>query len=171
MSNEIAGPSSYLDFDGLRQLRGSAHRGDSAALRNTAKQFEALFVQSMLKSMRDSVDKSDLLSSETTEMYEGLYDKELAQILANRGVFGIGDLLARQMGPKSAQQTQKAETEPAAAGLSPSAATGLPLAEPAVLPVRPESRAYPLGDARPQGIALEPMTAAREFELRQRTSP
>ena len=171
MRNEITGPSSYLDFDGLRQLRGSAHRGEGTALRTTAKQFEALFVQSMLKSMRDSVEKSDLLSSETTEMYEGLYDKELAQILASRGVFGIGDLLVRQMEPVSALQPQQPEAGPASPGPSPSTETGMPLAVPAGLPVRREARGYPLGEVRPQGIALEPMTAARAFELRQRIKP
>ena len=170
MSNEITGPSSYLDFDGLRQLRGSAHRGDGTALRTTARQFEALFVQSMLKSMRDSVEKSDLLLSETSEMYEGLYDKELAQILAKRGVFGIGDLLTRQMEPKSPPQPHKPENEPAA-GQSATPAAGMPLATPDGLSVRREARAYPIGEARPQGMALEPMTAARAFELRQRSAP
>ena len=170
MSNEITGPASYLDFDGLRQLRGSAHRGEGSALRTTAKQFEALFVQSMLKSMRDSVEKSDLLSSDATSMYESLYDKELAQILANRGVFGIGDLLARQMESKSVSQPHKPESGPAAAP-SATPAAGMPLATQDGLPVRREARAYPLGEARPQAMALEPMTAARAFELRQRTSP
>lgn len=171
MSNEITGPSSYLDFDGLRQLRGSAHRGDGTALRTTARQFEALFVQSILKSMRDSVEKSDLLSSETTEMYEGLFDKELAQILAKRGVLGIGDLLARQMEPTSTPQPQQTEAGQASASRSPTAATGMPLVAPAGLPLQRESRSYPLGEARPQGMPLEPMTAARVFELRQRTTP
>jgi flagellar protein FlgJ len=45
--------SSYLDFDGLGQLKGQARQDAKSAIRETAQQFEALFLQMMMKSMRE----------------------------------------------------------------------------------------------------------------------
>ena len=54
---------SYLDFEGLGQLRGQARKDGKAALRETAQQFEGMFLQMMLKSMREATAKSDLVES------------------------------------------------------------------------------------------------------------
>jgi flagellar protein FlgJ len=170
MNNDIAGPSSYLDFDGLRQLKSSAHRGDIVAIKATAKQFEALFIQSTLKAMRESIEKSELMSSDTGEMYEALYDKELAQILANRGIFGIADLLGRQMGPKSEPVPDKAGVT-APSGATAEDASGRPIAPQGGLPITRSAPIHSLQGSKPQGMALEPLTTARAFELRQRTLP
>jgi len=53
---------SYNDFTALGELRGKAQRNEAGAMRESAEQFEALFIQMMLKSMREasSVMKSDL---------------------------------------------------------------------------------------------------------------
>jgi len=69
---------SYLDFSGLGELRGKAQRNDDSALRETAQQFEAMFIQMMLKSMRDASNemKSDLVQSDAAETFEGMYDKD-----------------------------------------------------------------------------------------------
>jgi flagellar protein FlgJ len=77
---------SYLDFSGLGELRGKAQRNDDSALRETAQQFEAMFIQMMLKSMRDASNemKSDLVQSDAAETFEGMYDKEMSVKLAQR---------------------------------------------------------------------------------------
>ena len=49
-------PNSYLDFDGLGQLKGQARTDAKSAIKETAQQFEALFLQMMMKSMRDSIE-------------------------------------------------------------------------------------------------------------------
>lgn len=177
MGVEFTGPASYLDFDGLRQLRGAAHRGDGAAVAATAKQFEALFVQSLLKSMRESVEKSDLFSSESAAMYEGLYDKELSQILANRGIFGIGKLLATQMERRTAPVRGDGAAAPATGSPEPAGTTGaapasagLPLPGSGGLPLQRDRREYPLGNVQPPGMAIETMPAARAFGLRDRST-
>ena len=66
---------SYLDFSGLGELRGKAQQHDDSALRETAQQFEAMFIQMMLKSMRDASNemKSDLVQSDAAETFEGMY--------------------------------------------------------------------------------------------------
>ena len=61
MNETTALPSarSYLDFSGLGELRGKAQQHDDAALKETAQHFEALFIQMMLKSMRDAAQAND----------------------------------------------------------------------------------------------------------------
>jgi flagellar protein FlgJ len=91
-----------LDFAGLGELRGKAQQNDDQALRETAQQFEALFIQMMLKSMRDAnnVMKSDLVESQAAETYEGMYDKEMSVQMSKRNTLGMADMLVRQLGPK-----------------------------------------------------------------------
>ena len=47
-------PRSYTDFTGLGELRGKAQKDQNSALRESAQQFEGLFIQMMLKSMREA---------------------------------------------------------------------------------------------------------------------
>lgn len=111
---------SYLDFQGLGQLRGKAARDGKAALRETAQQFEALFLQMMMKSMRESIDKSDLLNSTHTSTYEALFDREVSIALARRNALGLADMLVqaqeRQMSAMSTEQALQARE----AGAAPS---------------------------------------------------
>ena len=62
-STNISSAKSYNDFSALGELRGKAQRNEAGAMRESAEQFEALFIQMMLKSMREasSAMKSDLL--------------------------------------------------------------------------------------------------------------
>ena len=104
MSDPISSSTakSYMDFSGLGELRGKAQQGDDRALRETAQQFEALFIQMMLKSMREAnnVMKSDLVQSDAMETFEGMYDKEMSVQMAKRNTMGLADMLVRQLGPK-----------------------------------------------------------------------
>ncbi|MDO9694568.1 MAG: transglycosylase SLT domain-containing protein [Candidatus Latescibacteria bacterium] len=69
-----------------------AHR--EARLREAAKQFEGLFVQTLLKSMRSTVPMSDLIdNSGEIETYRQLLDEEMAQQIGGRGGLGIADLI------------------------------------------------------------------------------
>ena len=47
--NDITSSGSYLDFNALTQLKGDAARDPSKAIRKTAEQFEAYFIQQMMK--------------------------------------------------------------------------------------------------------------------------
>ena len=101
MNETTALPSarSYLDFAGLGELRGKAQQQDDSALRETAQQFEALFIQMMLKSMRDANNemKSDLTQSDTAETFEAIYDKEMSVQLAQRNAMGLADSIVRNV--------------------------------------------------------------------------
>ena len=101
---DISNPStasakSYSDFGALGELRGKAQRNDKGALRESAEQFEALFIQMMLKSMRDAsnVMKTDMFKSNAMETFEGMYDKELSMSMAKRNALGFADVVVRQL--------------------------------------------------------------------------
>lgn len=90
------------DIKGLDTLRRAAQSGDSKALDEAAKQFEAIFVQMMLKSMRKAqdvmVDKDSPFNSEQVKFYRGMHDQQLASDLASNGSIGLADIIVRQLG-------------------------------------------------------------------------
>jgi Rod binding domain-containing protein len=100
--------SSYLDFNALAQLKGEAARDPSKAVRKTAEQFEAYFIQQMMKTMRESIEKSDLVETGNLDMYQDLMDKEVSLSMAKRGGMGLADMLERQMNQTQALSTQDA---------------------------------------------------------------
>jgi len=101
--------SSYLDFDGLGQLKGQARQDAKGAMRETAQQFEALFLQMMMKSMRDSIVKSELSESNTMETFEGMFDKEVSVQLAKKNSIGLADMLVKNFEQQQASIATTAE--------------------------------------------------------------
>ena len=100
--------SSYLDFNALTRLKGEASRDPSKAIRQTAEQFEAYFIQQMMKTMRESVDKSDLVDSSNMDTYQDLMDKEVSLKMVKRGGMGLADMMERQMLISQGLSTQDA---------------------------------------------------------------
>jgi flagellar protein FlgJ len=97
MHSSPASASVYTDFQGLAELRAKARADSPDALRETAEQFEAVFMQMMLKSMREATLKGGLFDSQRTEFYEGMFDQQLALSLAQGQGFGLADVLVRQL--------------------------------------------------------------------------
>jgi peptidoglycan hydrolase FlgJ len=81
-----------LDVQGLSRLKLGAKNNSEEALREASQQFEAMLFQSMLKSMRAAIPKSDLMGSSQTEFYESMMDQQWSQELAGRGI-GLADQL------------------------------------------------------------------------------
>ena len=100
---------SYLDFDGLSQLKGQARQDAKSATRETAQQFEALFLQMTMKSMRESIIKSDLSDDKTIATYESMFDKEVSVQLAKRNSLGLADMLVRNLESQQANMATTAE--------------------------------------------------------------
>ena len=97
------GAGSYLDFDALGRLKGKAAKDGKSAARETAQQFEALFLQMMMKSMRDASFKSDLVESQAKDTFEGMFDKEVSLAMAKKNTLGLADLLLKHMPDPAAQ--------------------------------------------------------------------
>jgi len=107
----VSTPKSYLDFDGLGQLKAQARQDAKAATRETAQQFEALFIQMMMKSMREASIKSDLSDSSGKETFEGMFDREVSVQMAKRNNLGLADLLVKNMPVQDAAPSTAAMLE------------------------------------------------------------
>lgn len=85
-----------LDVQGLNRLKYSARQNPEENVRGAAEQFEALFIQMMLKSMRDTIPQSGLMDGQATEMYQSMLDQQWSQVMASRGM-GLADKLVAQL--------------------------------------------------------------------------
>lgn len=94
----IQGAGVYTDFKGLAELKADARERSPEALRETARQFEALFLQMMLKSMRSATQEGGLFDSQQTKFYQEMFDQQVALDLAGRGGTGLTQMLVRQLG-------------------------------------------------------------------------
>ena len=86
-------PRSALDFKGYGELKAQATRNEKMATKEVAKQFEAMFVQMMLKSMRAAVPKNEENRSKTMETFEQMYDREIAVAMSRRGGLGLAEMI------------------------------------------------------------------------------
>ncbi|MEQ4538692.1 MAG: flagellar assembly peptidoglycan hydrolase FlgJ [Billgrantia sp.] len=96
MSIQDMGSQFALDVQGLERLKHTARNDQAAGLRGAAQQFEALFLQMMLKSMRDTIPSGGMLDSQQTEFYQSMMDQQWAQTMAGRGI-GLADHLVAQL--------------------------------------------------------------------------
>lgn len=91
----------FNDLGGLANLKARSNSGDEAgALKETAKQFEAIFLNMMLKQMRESSFGDPLFDSDAGDSYRSMFDQQLALNLSENGSLGIAKLIERQLGGK-----------------------------------------------------------------------
>ncbi len=84
------------DARSIDALRASATRDPKAAIREAAKQFEALFMQELMKSMRQATLSSGMLDNSGTQMGTELLDTQFAAKMTGlKG--GLSDAIARQL--------------------------------------------------------------------------
>lgn len=88
----------YTDFQGLAQLRSKAKNHSPEALKETAKQFESIFIQMALKSMRNATQESGLLDNQHSRLYRDMYDQQMALELGKQSRLGLADMLVQQLG-------------------------------------------------------------------------
>ncbi len=140
-------PNSYLDFNGLANLKTQAGKDPKAALKQTAQQFEGLFLQQMMKSMRDTVPKDDLVQSSAMDTFQGMFDKEVSVQMSKRSTLGLADMLVK------AQSRHMDAVNHAAHALS-SGSTGTTNAAPS-LPLNPPAKAISLESTQAPLAALK----------------
>ena len=87
----------YNDMGALADLRGRARANPNEAVEEVAQQFEALFIQMMLKSMRDAVEDGGLFGSDQLNTYEQMSDQQLALDMASKGGIGLAEALVAQL--------------------------------------------------------------------------
>lgn len=114
----------YNDFASLSRLRVDAREDSQGALKEVAKQFESVFVQMMIKSMRDaSVPlQGDLFHDNQSQAYTDMYDKQLGLELTKDNGIGLADVIVRQL--SSQQDTISPEKKQASLNYRPASFVG-----------------------------------------------
>lgn len=102
INSQLSQARNVNDLAGLDKLRQAAKKHDKAALKEAATQFEAIFIQMMLKSMRKAedvlVDKDSPFNSEQVKFYRDMHDQQLAMDMAAKGSMGLAKMLEQQLG-------------------------------------------------------------------------
>lgn len=100
----------YTDFQGLAKLKGAAKQNSKEAIHETARQFESVFIQMALKSMRGASGKTGLMENDQTRLYRDMYDQQLALELGKTSRLGFGKMLERQLGGSTDDQKLTGKT-------------------------------------------------------------
>ncbi len=107
----ISGAStpSVFDVQALAKIKTDLRKDDPKALRAAAQQFEAVFLQMVLKSMRAATPQTGPFDSDQTRFYQELLDAQLAQAMAAKGGTGLAAVIERQLSRADAAQTLTGE--------------------------------------------------------------
>jgi flagellar protein FlgJ len=106
-----------LDVQGFDAMRAQAAADPQQALKSTAKQFDAVFIQMMLKSMREATPQEGILDSNDSKQYQAMLDQQLSQQMSSKGV-GVANALITQLSRNAGFQTGAASGAGGAAGTS-----------------------------------------------------
>lgn len=80
---------------------------ETLRLKKACKDFEAIFLSYMLKSMRKTVSKTGLLDSGLQgDIYQEMMDDEFCKAAANNGSTGVGEAVYRQLSKLADEQTE-----------------------------------------------------------------
>ncbi|GJI95801.1 flagellar rod assembly protein/muramidase FlgJ [Duganella caerulea] len=92
-----------LDVKDMGSLRQSAKAGSPEALKTASTQFEAMFVNMMMKSMREATPQDGMMDSQQTKMFTTMLDQQTSQNIAKKGI-GLSDMLIRQLSKTADKQ-------------------------------------------------------------------
>lgn len=85
-----------VDANSLSQLNNLAKANPDQALQGAAQQFEAMFINMLMKSMRDATPQDGIFDSEQTKLYQSMLDQQMAQTMAKRGI-GLAAVMVKQL--------------------------------------------------------------------------
>lgn len=120
MAISIRDASVYTELGGLQAISQLGRENSAEGLREVAKQFEAMFLNIMLKGMRageESLFADNYMRSNEMSFHRENLDNQLALHMSATGGIGLADTLHRQL-------MQRYEPAQAAAGLAAPVVTG-----------------------------------------------
>ncbi len=85
-----------IDVQGVEKLRTQVKNDPDKALKEVAQQFEVLFINMLLKSMREATPKDGALDSDQTRFYSSMLDSQYAQTMSAKGI-GLADMMVKQL--------------------------------------------------------------------------
>lgn len=160
----VAAQSLAADSRSLDQLKREAASDPHAAVKKAATQFEALFMQMVLKSMRDATPKAGLFGDDSAQqMYTSMLDQQLAVKMASSGT-GLADVIARQLTRHLAPGAESAANATGAAAAGAPAEPVAPRAAnvPATAPPSPACKPEGTPAAAPAGAPSTTPQAQRD---------
>lgn len=144
------------DFQELNELKNKAHANSEEALPQAAKQFESIFLQALMKSMRATnqfLDENSLFSNKNQETYQEMLDSQyVSEMTAGKGL-GVADMLGKQLA-RNNQTEAKPEaglvSQPLRAGVGQAlpVSTSAPVLKSSIEPIasKEEKSASPIKD-------------------------
>lgn len=126
-SSQVSG-SIYTNFQALDRLHAEAEQHKPGAKKAAVQQFESLFVEMMLKSMRQATPQGGLLNSRRIRFFQSMMDHQVALDMARKQGVGLQPILMRQLGLTASAQSSNANAK--------------------TKPLIPQARALPLPNAR-----------------------
>ncbi|RZF28025.1 flagellar assembly peptidoglycan hydrolase FlgJ [Paraburkholderia sp. UYCP14C] len=106
-----------LDVQGFGALSAQAKTSPQAGMKMAAQQFDAVFTQMMLKSMRDATPQDGPFDSHDTATFTSMMDQQMAQQLSKKGI-GVADAMLKQLMRNQGMQAGGANGTGAAGGLA-----------------------------------------------------
>jgi flagellar protein FlgJ len=94
-SADLSGKVAF-DANSLNNLKQAARENSPEAIKEVAKQFEAIFMNMMLKSMREASPQDSPFDNEQSRTFTTMLDQQLTTNLSSKGL-GLADILARQL--------------------------------------------------------------------------
>ena len=87
-----------MRMDQLSKIPDAKGKNDDAKLREASNQFEAIFIQHMLKTMRKTSLESDFIKkSEGEKIFRSMLDEQYAILSAKSGRLGLGEMIYQQL--------------------------------------------------------------------------
>lgn len=161
-----------FDVQSTQDLRTQFQKNPQEGLKAAAQQFETLFMQQVLKSMRDTVPQDGMMNSDQSRFYTALLDQQMAQTMSTSGKgIGFARLIEQQLGRTmiAGQADLPSEAAKAAGNALPlTASDGRHLQYNPVPSALPTSAAYARPDASAAASvsATEPPANSKEFVTR-----
>lgn len=97
-SADISSQRFVLDMKSAQDLRTKLKQDPQAGLKEAAKQFEGMFLQMMLKAMRDATPQDGMFHSDATRFYTSVLDQQMATQLGASGQLGFARQIENQLG-------------------------------------------------------------------------
>ena len=92
-----------FDANSLNGIKRLSRDNSPTALKAASQQFESVFLQMVLKSMREATPQAGMFDSEQTKTFTGLLDQQLAMTLSSsRGGTGLATVIEKQLGRQMA---------------------------------------------------------------------
>lgn len=97
----------YLNLSGrIPTVTAPADAKNASALKKAAEEFEAVFINQLLKVMRETIEESGLTGEGCGKsIYTELFDQEISLSMARRGMLGISDMITRDLAADQSKET------------------------------------------------------------------